>query len=780
VTGPSSGLSGGRSGPDFQALKPILGPRASALEHAWLTADRAEQHEIEIVTELLARRATTERSVLLHPPTSDQADGPIRLGRILHGRNPLGHLGLTESELTQHIGVFGRSGSGKSTLCLNILLQLIDRNIPWLVFDHKRSTRSLLSIPTKRPIRVVTLGRDTDALLRFNIMVPPPGLTPDVHQRRLIELIASTWYTGDGVISLLERAFTTAYRQAAPNWPTIADVRTIVEDMPAKSRELLWKTSANRVLTQLTTGQLGRILNTRQDDLALHALLTEHTVIELDGLAVNDTTLIVSSIITHLTHQLLASPPREQLRMLCLIEEAHHLLPKRDTTSHESTLETTLREGREIGLSVMLADQCISAIAPTALANCFTTVCLNTRHRSDLTAASGSLLLDEPRKHILSLLPVGQAVVRLSDRWPHPVHIAIDELPITKGSVTDDHIRTAHLNGPFSMHALDQLHEHRNTQTHSTHSPVSAPNSPNETPSADVPPRPPHAIPTQRGDSHAVSTASPHPPQKTLHPPRPPPRAETPSSHTDPHAHRASEPAAARPAPEAPQPQHRPQTRTRPSKAPVDGPGEDALDHAEWPGEMRALLESVAREPLLAVTARFEALGLSRRKGTACKTALVDEGMVRAVDLITPTGRTVLLGLTDDGRRWCGRRDIAVAPVHGSLVHAWWQRRAADLLRSAGWEVQIEQAVGGGRAPSSSASGHAFDVVAERDGRRALLEVETGKSDYLSNLVELERTPADARAVLWLDPASHRRIESVAGRVRVLRPAALEGWVKGL
>lgn len=773
----------------FDDLRPLLGRRAAALEHAWLTGDRAGRHEIEVVAELLRRRATTDRSVLLHPPSGDEADGPLRLGRIVHGRSELAWLGLTERELTQHMAVTGRSGSGKSTLCLRLLLGLLERGVPWLVFDYKRSARALRGVDAGRSVHVTALGRDIGASTGFNILVPPPGLTPDVHQRQLVELIAESWYAGDGVIALLERAMSRAYEAWSPRWPTILDVRSELEAMPSKGRELMWKSSAQRILQQLTTGQLGRILTARRDAAALERLRHGHTVVELDGLAVNDAAFLTQHIVRDLTCRLLAEGDREKLRFVCLVEEAHHLLAKREG-SHETALETALREGREVGLGILLADQCISAISPTALANCYTTVCLNTRQRADVVAGAGSLLLGEEQRALLSLLPVGEAVVRLSDRWPHPVHLRIPALPLPKGTVTDADVRLAHLQGPYSAAALDVAVEESDSVgvTHESEASSDRPavdresggrgatasggsgasgvvgvgsdsggsgdSRVNRAPSvrsAAVPDRPPPDKADEKGNSageaarmHAVRTHSRG--AQTLH-------ADSPDH-----------------------PPHESREKQISSETGEDGGVRDAEDDEQdgagvlATSEGRLLLESVAHQPLAALTARFDALGLSRRKGTAAKAALIDEDYLRQVDLPTPSGRTVLLALTEAGRSWLLRRRVVITPVHGSLPHAWWQQRVADMLREAGWQVQTEARI----------DGHAVDVVAERGGRRVLVEVETGRSDWLANLARLEVIRAEAKAVLWLDPETRpRAAAAVPAGVRLLTPVEVGRWVDG-
>ncbi len=717
--------------PDFASLRPLYGSRVDALETAWLTASRDERAEIEIVLELLRRRAAgKERVPLLEPPAGNRADGPLRLGRIVHGDNELGWLGIAPNELMQHLGVFGRSGSGKSNLCLRLLLQLVERSIPWLIFDYKRSARHMQALELGRDVRVVSLGRDIGATMSFNILVPPPGVGIETHRRQLVELIAENWYAGDGVISLLERSMIEAFERCAPDYPTIADVRDVLDNLAAKSRELMWKTSAMRIVRQMTTGQLGRILCTRRDAAALDVLRRQHTVIELDGLATNDANFLTQHLMRFLTCMLLSEHTREQLSFICLVEEALHLLGKREgATSAETVLETCLREGREAGLGIILADQCISAVSPTALANCFTTVCLNARQRADVNAAAGSLLLADDHKRLLSTLPVGEAIVRLSDRFPHPVHIRIPRLYLPKGTVRDDDVCNAYLAGPYCAANLDAA-----TQTDSTSSTVSTHSGPSHGNPSAITPRP-------LGDRDTAKTDSTHDNLGDTSLPRPPPP---------------------------------PAEATHSSALAGSTPSSHAMesDPVSENGDVQLFLQSVGADPLLGVAARMDAVGLSRRKGNAIKNLLVDEGYVTPVELVIPSGKLVLLQLTELGRHWLQRHHQPMAPLHGSLPHTWWQHRLVELLTQFGWEARMESRIGQ----------HTFDVSAVRGEAKALIEVETGRANWLQNLSFLESARGVAhKAVVWLDAGSLLRAKRALPRcVCLLQPREVTHWLRNL
>lgn len=375
---------------------------------------------------------------------------------------------------------------------------------------------------------------------------------------------------------------------------------------------------------------------------------------------------------------------------MCLVEEAHHLLGQREG-GKESVLETCLREGREVGLGIILADQSISAISHVALANCFATVVLNCRQRSDVTAAAGSLLLAEEAKSMLGTLPVGQAIARLSGRWPAAVHIEIPSLDIPKGQVSDYDVMESFLRGPFA----------RSTCEKSAVSTSSA------------------SARTAHGESVAVPPLPP--PEQIQQNPHPPPLLPI----------RQSDPL-------------------------VDDP------------DLGRLLVHVAQFPFQGVAARFDQLGLSRRKGTALKNALIELGVVASIELTVPSGKMVLLDITDAGREWALRHKISPAPRRGSLPHAYWQHDVQQRLSRAGWTAQTEIAL----------NGHVFDVWAERAGQSLVIQVETGKSAWLKNLDALAACNATHKAVLWLDPASFAKAQlAVPSGIALLLPGQLIKWI---
>jgi hypothetical protein len=211
--------------------------------------------------------------------------------------------------------------------------------------------------------------------------------------------------------------------------------------MDTRGREAGWLSSTLRALSSLCFGGMGDLLNSSSNRSIDH-ILEGNVILELDGLSQADKTFFVQACLLYLHHKKMAENVREHFDRCILIEEAHHILSGQRTslTGAESVMDTTYREIREFGVSLVLLDQMPSKLSGFALANSYATICMSMSNRADINAMSQTLLLDTG-KDVLGTLEVGQAVVKLQGRITRPFLISIPEFRIEKGRVTDGHIR---------------------------------------------------------------------------------------------------------------------------------------------------------------------------------------------------------------------------------------------------------------------------------------------------------------------------------------------------
>ena len=429
-------------------LKPLIGQQADRYWLAYLAEDSDGKRELADTLQLRAVQLLgldfENPAANLSVPPKTEAEGEYPVGTLTYAGRSLYPFGLRESEWLQHISIFGRSGAGKTNTVFLLIKNLLHHKKPFLIFDWKRNYRDLLAGPDKKTM-VYTVGGDISPFA-FNPLIPPKGVAPEIWLKKLIEIIAHAYYLGEGVMYLLQEAIHAVYgafgvyKGVNKSFPTFVDILHWLENHPVRGRKSLWMDSAMRGIKSICFGCMGKVVNSSmQSDLA--ALLQQNVILELDRLTNADKTLIVESMLLWIHHYRLGEPDRETFKHALIIEEAHHILAKKTPgQGGESITETVIREIRELGEAIIVVDQHPSMISTVALGNTSVTICLNLKHRSDVTAMASAMLMDTDEREILGMLPIGSAVVKLQNRWQRPFQITIPHQKVEKGAVTDAHL----------------------------------------------------------------------------------------------------------------------------------------------------------------------------------------------------------------------------------------------------------------------------------------------------------------------------------------------------
>jgi DNA-binding MarR family transcriptional regulator len=181
----------------------------------------------------------------------------------------------------------------------------------------------------------------------------------------------------------------------------------------------------------------------------------------------------------------------------------------------------------------------------------------------------------------------------------------------------------------------------------------------------------------------------------------------------------------------------------------IKGEKEEILTENE-----RDFLTDIAKFPVSGVTTRYTRLGLNRYQGNKIQKELLDKGFITFRAVSTMKGRLKVLVLTDKGKDEI--KDVRIERIfskNASWEHEYWKYRAGILYRKKGYDVSFEYGIGNGQA---------VDAVAEKDGKRIAIEIETGKSDYIYNVKkDLDNdTGFDEILVVALDKKTRERIDS--------------------
>jgi hypothetical protein len=164
-----------------------------------------------------------------------------------------------------------------------------------------------------------------------------------------------------------------------------------------------------------------------------------------------------------------------------------------------------------------------------------------------------------------------------------------------------------------------------------------------------------------------------------------------------------------------------------------------------------ALLEDIVRRPYSSTQERYRRLGWNFYKGNKVRDRMVKEGWIMVRALKRPDGMVKVFELTEEGKDGAERLGYRVERTwrKGGLEHGYWVQEIKSLLREQGFAVQVEKGLGKGKS---------VDLEARREDRKIAVEVETGKSDAISNIRKDLEAGYDRIMVVCLEEGLKERI----------------------
>jgi len=445
---------------EIKRLVPILGKeKASRLETAYLLSDEeARKRILEMIDTLKAAvfsDSDMKNAVLMEPPPKEFVNnGKLDFGMVLYGKKRLYPISLKEEDFLTHVGVFGSSGYGKTNLVQWLILNLVKKEIPVVIFDFsKRNYRDLLSLPElKDKIRVYTVGRNVSSF-RFNPLKPPEGIQISQWAKEFSEVFDHAYWMMGGGRHIILKALDDVYKASNPGYPKMRELKDWLEKFAMSrksSRERNWIATAQRPLESLCFRELGDVFDCEEGILPSEFFKKGRiTILELDALSTNDKTFFIEIMLQWIRDVALVSTKREKLIGVVALEEAHHVLnrEKSKTLGMETVMDLIFREVRELGIGMIYVDQHPSLISYPALGNTSTHIYMNlgldTKYSSDILDASNMLGLKyEEEGDYLRRLPIGHAFILMRMlAFPNPFLVEFPLVKIEKGSVTDDIVK---------------------------------------------------------------------------------------------------------------------------------------------------------------------------------------------------------------------------------------------------------------------------------------------------------------------------------------------------
>jgi Helicase HerA, central domain len=617
-------------------------------------ADLKSLIDKQIVSLAHERLGDYRNKILLSLPPRHIANGTIRLGTVQYEKEKWS-AGISESELLQNMAIFGRSGAGKTNVAFHLLEQLVEKGIPFLFLDWKRTARHILP-RLKQKVDVYTPGRSLSPF-PFNPFIVPPGLEPRAYINHLIDALADAYTLGDGARRILEKAISACYQQGNVA-PTVNDVLSEVNKIPEKERVRSWKITALRALESLAFSEVTAKDRAAQEVFA-RSILNQNTIIELDALAQGGKKFIVPLLCLWLYYVKLSSPDREKLRFVIFVEEAHHMLYRNEQRSKESLMNMLLRQCREIGVSMIVVDQHPHLISSAALGNTYTSICMNQKNPSDINKAAGISLVENCEKRYFSQLPVGQGIVKLQDRWRKPFLVQFPLIPVKKGVISDNLLKR-YSAAQNACSGRKNLKKHIFGQVRQVH-----------------------------------------------------------------------------------------------------------LNDYILDKDAFALLYDVLQHKTDGVKQRYRRLNMSIGKGNRIKQELINNGLLECQTIPLGNTRKLLLRLTKQARDTLKINQNL--PERASIAHEYWKHHYAQLFKEQGYQVTVEASRHGGQT----------DILAKRNNKQIAVEIETGKSNAVSNVKNNLLARIDRIIVIATDKQALIKTENQLAKANLLIPNRVEMHIAG-
>ena len=431
----------------LRKLEPLIGDKAKGLWYLnLLSKDPKAKSLNKDLLRLLADKKVKQNyqeAIRLPPPSNEKLDGEYNIGTVIYPDEEFTEFGLREEEFIKHIMIVGMTGSGKTNLGFHILRQLVKHQKPFLVFDWKRSYRDLKQFPEFNDLKIIRLG-SPECDFKFNPLIPPPGVHEKHWMAMLIDVIKHAFFVAHGVEYFLRKGIDDLYNQfqrykGRQNYPTFEDLEKVLRKEFTRGREMLWMSSAKRVLASLTfSGLLGEVLNVRNHK-SIDELLNQKVIIEMDNLATIEKIFFIEALLLWIYEYRKLEGKRESFKHCILIEEAHHVLSKKKESSsgEENIIETIIRMIREFGESVVVIDQEPSKLSNSIKANTNCKICFTLGNGSDISIIAKSMNMTNEQKRMIDKLKTGHAIVKIKNRFDEPIHLKIPHVKIKKGLLSD-------------------------------------------------------------------------------------------------------------------------------------------------------------------------------------------------------------------------------------------------------------------------------------------------------------------------------------------------------
>ncbi|OOF88613.1 hypothetical protein BKG94_05585 [Rodentibacter ratti] len=388
------------------------------------------------------------RSIQTTGTEKERPEKSVHLGTIYHlWQDTKLAVNLDVKKLSSHLFVTGSTGSGKSNTVYQLLNELDQHKIPFMVIEpakgeykHVFGHYEDVSVFGTNPLQA--------QLLKINPFKFPNGIHVLEHIDRLIEIFNVCWPMYAAMPAILKDAMLNAYETSGWDlttscnsvsdslFPSFIDLLGALEKVinsSAYSDEMKSNYIGSLVtrVRSLTNGLNGQIFSANEIDNTV--LFDSKVIIDLSRVGSQETkSLIMGILVMRLSEHRMSNADgmNQPLKHVTVLEEAHNIL-KRTSTEQSSEgsnvagkavemLSNAIAEMRTYGEGFIIADQSPSAVDISAIRNTNTKIIMRLPDEADRQLAGKSAGVKDEQLEEIAKLAKGVAVVYQND-WLEPV-----------------------------------------------------------------------------------------------------------------------------------------------------------------------------------------------------------------------------------------------------------------------------------------------------------------------------------------------------------------------
>lgn len=377
-------------------------------------------------------------------------DESIKIGNIYHmyRKNEL-DVTLDLNSLTSHMFVTGSTGTGKSNCIYQIINQLSEKSIPYLIVE-----------PAKGEYKRVFGGcckvfgtniTETD-LLQLNPFSFPAEIHVLEHIDKLVEILNACWAMYAAMPAVLKKAVEKCYEKVGWNlidsysatrrFPTFFDLLEVLPEVINESQYSGDTKSdyAGALITrvEMLTGGLSGSVLCSTNEIPNDILFDSNVIVDLSRVSAPDTkSLLMGVIVMKLQEYRMAeNRMNSELRHITILEEAHNLLRRTSISQAQENanlqgksvemITNSIAEMRTYGEGFVIVDQAPDLLDEAVIRNTNTKIVLRLPDEHDRKTVGLSMALNEKQINNLANLPKGVAAI-YQNNWIEAVLCKFDK-----------------------------------------------------------------------------------------------------------------------------------------------------------------------------------------------------------------------------------------------------------------------------------------------------------------------------------------------------------------